>query len=59
MALTDTQFLLGSAVPRTQDLSLGYYSLDTLREALQDGEAHIQAICKRLVAEGRLSPRSL
>ncbi len=53
-ALTDTEFVLGSAVPHEHDLVLGYYSVHTSPEALRDGEAHISSIQKRLVQEGRL-----
>lgn len=58
-ALTDTQFILGSAVPHPHDLALGYYSVHTSPKALADGEAHIQAVGRRLVAQGRLNPRAL
>ena len=58
-ALTDAQFILGSAVPHPHDLALGYYSVHTSPQALADGEAHIQAVGRRLVAQGRLSPRAL
>ncbi len=53
-ALTDTEFVLGSAAPHQHDLVLGYYSVHTSPEALRDGEAHISSIEKRLVREGRL-----
>ena len=53
-ALTDTEFVLGSAAPHEHDLVLGYYSVHTSPEALRDGEAHISAIKARLVREGRL-----
>jgi len=45
-ALTDTEFVLGSAAPHTHDLVLGYYSVHTSRQALRDGEAHIASIRK-------------
>ena len=45
-ALTDTEFVLGSAAPHTHDLVLGYYSVHTSPEALRDGEAHIAWIKK-------------
>ena len=45
-ALTDTEFVLGSAAPHTHDLVLGYYSVHTSRQALRDGEAHIASIKK-------------
>jgi redox-sensitive bicupin YhaK (pirin superfamily) len=53
-ALTDTEFVLGSAAPHMHDLVLGYYSVHTSPDALRDGEAHIAAIRTRLVQEGRL-----
>jgi redox-sensitive bicupin YhaK (pirin superfamily) len=57
-ALSDAEFVLGSAVPHEHDLVLGYYSVHTTSEALCDGEAHIEAIKARLVKEGRLSNAS-
>jgi redox-sensitive bicupin YhaK (pirin superfamily) len=53
-ALTDTEFVLGSAVPHEHDLVLGYYSVHTSPDALRDGEANIVSIRKRLVQAGRL-----
>jgi redox-sensitive bicupin YhaK (pirin superfamily) len=53
-ALTDAEFVLGSAVPHNHDLVLGYYSVHTSPQALRDGEAQIAAIRKRLVQEGRI-----
>jgi redox-sensitive bicupin YhaK (pirin superfamily) len=53
-ALTDTEFVLGSAAPHPHDLVLGYYSVHTSPEALRDGEANIVSIRKRLVQQGRL-----
>jgi redox-sensitive bicupin YhaK (pirin superfamily) len=53
-ALSDTEFVLGSAAPHEHDLVLGYYSVHTSPEALRDGEAHILSVKKRLVQEGRL-----
>jgi len=53
-ALTDTEFVLGSAAPHEHDLVLGYYSVHTSPDTLRDGEAHISSIKKRLVQEGRL-----
>jgi redox-sensitive bicupin YhaK (pirin superfamily) len=52
-ALSDAEFVLGSAVPHEHDLVLGYYSVHTTPDALRDGEAHIAAIKRRLVQEGR------
>jgi redox-sensitive bicupin YhaK (pirin superfamily) len=53
-ALTDTEFVLGSAAPHEHDLVLGNYSVHTSPDALRDAEAHIRAIRTRLVQEGRL-----
>jgi redox-sensitive bicupin YhaK (pirin superfamily) len=53
-ALTDSEFVLGSAAPHKHDLVLGYYSVHTSPDALRDAEAHIASIRKRLVQEGRL-----
>jgi hypothetical protein len=52
-ALSDAEFVLGSAVPHEHDLVLGYYSVHTTPDALRNGEAHIAAIKTRLVQEGR------
>jgi redox-sensitive bicupin YhaK (pirin superfamily) len=53
-ALTDAEFVLGSAAPHKHDLVLGYYSVHTKPDALRAGEAHIAAIGRRLAQEGRL-----
>jgi redox-sensitive bicupin YhaK (pirin superfamily) len=53
-ALTDTEFVLGSAAPHVHDLVLGYYSVHTSPGALRDGEAHILSIKRRLVEAARL-----
>ena len=53
-ALTDAEFVLGSAVPHKHDLVLGHYSVHTTPAALRDGEAHILAIQERLIQGGRL-----
>jgi hypothetical protein len=53
-ALSDTEFVLGSASPHEHDLVLGSYSVHTSANALRDAEAHISSIRKRLVQEGRL-----
>jgi redox-sensitive bicupin YhaK (pirin superfamily) len=50
----DTGFVLGSAVKHPHDLVLGYYSVHTSVSALEQGEAEIQRIGRRLRAEGRL-----
>jgi len=54
VALTDTEFVLGSAAPHEHDLVLGHYSVHTSSDALRDAEAHISSIKERLVQEGRL-----
>ena len=43
-ALTDTEFVLGSAAPHGHDLVLGYYSVHTSVEALRNAEAYISSI---------------
>ena len=53
-ALTNTEFVLGSAAPHEHALVLGHYSVHTSPDALRDAEAHISAIRTRLVQEGRL-----
>jgi redox-sensitive bicupin YhaK (pirin superfamily) len=53
-ALSDTEFVLGSAAPHEHDLFLGHYSVRTSPDALRDAEAHISAVRMRLVQEGRL-----
>jgi redox-sensitive bicupin YhaK (pirin superfamily) len=54
VARSDAEFVLGSAVPHDHELVLGYYSVHTTPDALQKGEANIQAIRRRLVQQGRL-----
>ena len=53
-ALTDTEFVIGSAAPHRHNLVLGYYSVHTSPDALRDGEAGIASIKKRLIQERRL-----
>jgi redox-sensitive bicupin YhaK (pirin superfamily) len=53
-AESDTEFVLGSAVPHRHDLVLGYYSVHSSADALRQGEARIAAIRERLVRDGRL-----
>jgi redox-sensitive bicupin YhaK (pirin superfamily) len=53
-ALTDAEFVVGSAVPHNHDLVLGYYSVHSTQAALREGEAHISKIRTQLVREGRL-----
>ncbi|WP_306391906.1 pirin family protein [Telluria beijingensis] len=47
-ARSDTQFVLGSAVPHPHELVTGYYSVHTSRAALREGEARIQELGARL-----------
>jgi len=54
VAESDAEFMLGSAAPHPHGLVLGSYSVHTSGDALRTGEAQIQAIRRRLVAEGRL-----
>jgi redox-sensitive bicupin YhaK (pirin superfamily) len=53
-ALTDAEFVLGSAASHKHDLVLGHYSVHTSPDTLREGEAQISAIRTRLVQEGRL-----
>jgi len=53
-AQTDTEFVLGSAVPHKYDLVLGSHSVHTTAVALRDAQAHILAIRTHLVQEGRM-----
>jgi redox-sensitive bicupin YhaK (pirin superfamily) len=53
-ALEETGFILGSAVKHPHELALGMYSVHTSQRALDQGEAKIAEIGKRLRAEGRL-----
>ena len=50
----DTSFVLGSAIKHPHPLVLGYYSVHTSHAALAQGEAEIDRIGHRLLAEGRL-----
>ncbi|MDB6122653.1 MAG: Pirin-like protein [Pedosphaera sp.] len=53
-AVSDTEFMLGSAVPHDHELVLGSHSVHTSPNALREGEAQISAIRRRLVQERRL-----
>ena len=53
-ALSDTGFILGSAVKHPYDLVTGHYSVHTNAEALRRGESNIAAIGRRLHAQGML-----
>src|ERR1700737_3060109 len=52
-APSDAAFVLGSGIKHPHDLVLGYYSVHTHRDAFRKGEANLQAIGRRLKAEGR------
>jgi len=47
-ALTDAEFVLGSAVPHEHDLVVGHSSVHTSPDALRDAEAHIASIGRRM-----------
>jgi redox-sensitive bicupin YhaK (pirin superfamily) len=53
-AVTDAEFVIGSAVPATHDLALGSYSVHTSAESLAEGERRIVEIGQRLQAQGQL-----
>jgi redox-sensitive bicupin YhaK (pirin superfamily) len=53
-AQEDAAFILGSAVKHPHELVLGYHSVHTHKQALEQGEAKIAEIGRRLQAEGRL-----
>src|ERR1700726_4085962 len=53
-AQSDSEFVLGSAIPHDYDLVLGSHSVHTSAEALGEAEARISAIQTRLIRQGRL-----
>ena len=53
-SLTDSEFVLGSAVPHRYGLVLGSHSVHTTVAALREAESRIATIKARLVKEGRL-----
>jgi len=53
-ARTGAEFVVGSAVPHRYDLVLGSHSVHTTPAALRNAQAHLSAIQRRLVQEGRL-----
>ncbi len=57
-ARSDTEFVLGSAVPHPYELALGTYSVHTNPDALHAAESRIAQIQARLIAQGRLRPDS-
>jgi redox-sensitive bicupin YhaK (pirin superfamily) len=57
-AVTDTQFVLGSAVKHPFDLVTGHHSVHTTAEALRQGESNIASIGRRLHNQGVLGPKA-
>ena len=57
-AMTDTGFVLGSAVKHPYDLVTGHYSVHTTADALRQGESNIAAIGRRLHNQGVLGPKA-
>ncbi|MEH2478157.1 redox-sensitive bicupin YhaK (pirin superfamily) [Nitrobacteraceae bacterium AZCC 2146] len=53
-AVTDAEFVVGSAVPHPHELALGNYSVHTSPDTLRAGETEIASIKKQLIQEGRL-----
>jgi redox-sensitive bicupin YhaK (pirin superfamily) len=53
-AETDAEFVIGSAVPSPHQLALGYYSVHTSLDSLQEGERKITDIGRRLRTQGQL-----
>ena len=53
-ALSDVEFVLGSAVPHGYDLVLGSHSVHTSTKALREAQARIAAIQANLIQHGRL-----
>jgi redox-sensitive bicupin YhaK (pirin superfamily) len=53
-ALSDAEFMVGSAVPHDHELVLGSHSVHTNRDALREGEGQISAIRRRLIQGYRL-----
>ena len=57
-ALTDTGFVLGSAIKHPYELVTGRYSVHTTPDALRQGESNIAAIGRRLHNQGVLGPKA-
>jgi redox-sensitive bicupin YhaK (pirin superfamily) len=53
-ALTDAEFVVGSASPHDHELVLGSHSVHTSEETLRAGEKRILEIQDRLIEQGRL-----
>jgi redox-sensitive bicupin YhaK (pirin superfamily) len=56
-AITDTGFVLGSAIKHPYELVTGYYSVHTTADALRQGESNIADIGRRLHNQGVLGPK--
>jgi redox-sensitive bicupin YhaK (pirin superfamily) len=52
VAVTDTSFILGSAIAHPYELVTGYYSVHTTTAALRQGERNIATIGRRLHNQG-------
>jgi len=57
-AITNTGFVLGSAIKHPFDLVTGHYSVHTTTDALRQGEQNIAAIGRRLHNQGVLTSRN-
>ena len=57
-AITDTGFVLGSAIKHPYDLVTGHYSVHTTEDALRQGEANIATIGRRLHNQGVLGSKA-
>jgi len=57
-ALTDTGFVLGSAIKHPFELVTGHYSVHTTADALRQGESNIAAIGRRLHNQGVLGSKA-
>ncbi len=53
-ARSETEFVIGSAVPHNYDLVLGSHSVHTSDRALREGEDRISEIRRDLIRQGRL-----
>jgi hypothetical protein len=53
-ALSDAEFVLGSAVRHDYDLVLGSHSVHTSGGALREAETRTSALLTRLIQQGRL-----
>ncbi len=58
VAVSDTAFILGSAVKHPYELVTGYYSVHTTAAALRQGEKNISTIGRRLHNQGVFAPNA-